>query len=171
MNAPSAEQLARAMRAMPRQSLEAKLASGELTALATTIATEELSRRDKDGEPLQESPPGFAEKQSSESTEDLAPTGEGWSMLTWLVAFCIALIIIMTFGSTARNKADQSFLYGLIFIQASILSALFRVVASLFSSESTLSPAGKLLAVGALCFALFALTLCSGMAQTGWKGG
>jgi hypothetical protein len=171
MNTPSAEQLARAMRTMPRHSLEAKMASGELTALGRTVAAEELSRRDKEGEPTQDATTEFAGGDAAESATAPEVAGDGWSKVTWLVAFGIALLVILAFGSTARNKADQSFLYAVIIVQASILAGLFRVLASIFSSRSSLSWAGKLVAVGGMSFALFALTLCSGMAQTGWRGG
>jgi len=73
--------------------------------------------------------------------------------------------------STAKNKADQSFLHGVIVLQAALLAGLFRVVASVFSSASSMGVLARFLVVGAICFALFVLTMCSVIAESGWKGG
>jgi hypothetical protein len=58
---PTREQLAATMRTLPRHLLEAKLASGELTEIAEGVATDELKRREQEGEPVSldgHSPPG-----------------------------------------------------------------------------------------------------------------
>jgi hypothetical protein len=162
---PTREQLAATMRTLPRHLLEAKLASGELTEIAEGVATDELKRREQEGEPVVEQEPAGTD--ARRSMEDFT----GWSLTAWSIAFAIALFVVVAFGTTARNKGDQSFLYGVILTQAALLAGLFRVVASVFSSESSLGTLGKILVVGAICFALFILTMCSVMSQSGWKGG
>jgi hypothetical protein len=170
MTLPSHEQLTRAMAAMPRHALEAKLASGELTAVAQAIAMEELKRRDQEGEPLELAQVGPHDRvRSAESPSSESITG--WSASAWAIAFGLSLLVVLFFGSTAKNKADQSFLYGVIVVQAALLAGLSRVVVSVFSSSRSLGLLGKFLAGGAICFALFALTMCSAISQSGWKGG
>jgi hypothetical protein len=156
---------------MPRHALEAKLASGELTAAAQVIATEELKRRDQEGEPIEQPEIKTIDKHVRSAERPSVESLTGWSASAWAIAFVLALLIMAIFGTTAKNKADQSFLYGVIVLQAALLAGLFRVVGSVFSSTSSLGVLGKVVAVGAICFALFALTMCSVISQSGWKGG
>jgi len=155
---------------MPRHALEAKLASGELTAVARGIAMEELKRRDQEGEPGELAQIG---------PHDHVPSGEmpssksltGWSVSAWAIAFGLSLLVVLAFGSSAKNKADQSFLYGVIVVQAALLAGLSRIVISFFGSSTPMGLLARFLAGGAICFALFALTMCSIISQSGWGGG
>jgi len=86
-----------------------------------------------------------------------------------VVSVCV--LIVAWFGTTARNKGDQWFLYAVILFQALVLAGILRAAAAVFSSSSALGVLGKILAIGALGYVLFALTVCSTMAQHGWSGG
>ena len=171
MNAhPSREQLAIAIGALSSHAIRAKLQSGELTPLGRSVAEEELARREKEGVPELEPEPAALHAERESPSEPLRRP-LGWSWGAWLVVTGICFLVVAQFGATARNKADQQFLYGVILIQALALTGVMRTVAALFSSSSALGVIGKLVVVGALGFVLFALTLCSGMAQHGWGGG
>jgi len=167
---PSREQLAVAIAALSSEAIRSKLQSNELTALGKAVAEAELARRAREGEPAVESAAeNFGE--AHYETSEFLRRPLGWSWGQWFVATGLCIMIVSLFGTTARNKADQSFLYAVILIQAVALAGIVRAVSSIFASSSTLGVLGKIAAVGILCFVLAALTLCSGMAQHGWGGG
>ena len=167
---PSREQLALAIGALSSHAIRAKLQSNELTALARSVAEEELARREKEGV-LEPEPEAAALHAEHESASELLRRPLGWSWGLWLAVLGICVLVVAQFGATARNKADQQFLYAVILVQALALTGIIRTVIAVFSPSSTLGVLGKLAVVGALGFVLFGLTLCSVIAQHGWGGG
>lgn len=167
---PTREQLALAIGALSSHAIRAKLQSNELTALGRSVAEEELVRRENEGEtePEIEAAAFHAEY---ESASELLRRPLGWSWGLWLAVTSICVLVVAGFGATARNQADQQFLYVVIIVQALALAGILRAVMAVFSSSSALGVLGKVAVVGALGYVLFALTLCSGMAQHGWGGG
>lgn len=167
---PSREQLEIAIGALSTDSIRARLQSGAMTELGRAVAEEELARREREGEPPAEAepPPALFD---TEATNDFFERPFGWSWLQWLAVFGFCFLVVLSFGATARNKADQGFLVAVILVQALALAGILRAVAAIFFSSSALGLLGKLLAIAALGFVLFALTLCSAMAQHGWGGG
>jgi hypothetical protein len=81
------------------------------------------------------------------------------------------VLIVASFGTHAKQKADQTFLYGVVLLQSLCLAGILRSVSSIFTSSLSLGLLGKLLAAGMLAFAIAGLTLCSTLAQSGWGGG
>ena len=167
---PSREQLSIAIGALSSESIRAKLRGNELTVLGRSVAEEELTRRDQAGSSeVTPSAPDIYEER--ESASEFLQRPLGWSWVQWLAVTGVCVLIVALFGTTARNKADQSFLYAVILVQSLALAGIIRAVTAIFSSSPVHGVLTKILAVGALGFVLFALTLCSGMAQHGWGGG
>jgi hypothetical protein len=171
MNAqPSREQLSIAIGALSSESIRAKLQDHELTALARAVAEEELARRENEGEP--ETPPMVAALEDSPwFSSDLLQRPLGWSWGRWLAVTAVCVLIVASLGATARNKSDQSFLYGVILIQGIVVAGIVRAMTAVLNASSALGVLGRVAAIGVLAFVLLGLTLCSSLAQHGWGGG
>ncbi|MGH8582112.1 MAG: hypothetical protein ACREWG_04850 [Gammaproteobacteria bacterium] len=167
---PSREQLAIAMGALSTESIRSKFQSGELTEQGQSVAEEELARRAREGEPP-------AEPQFSPALFDSTPVYNiferpfGWSWGQWLAVVGFCFLVVISFGVTAKNAVDQVFLLAVILLQAIALAGILRAIAAIFFSSSALGVFGKLVAILALGAILFALTVCSVIAQHGWGGG
>jgi hypothetical protein len=89
----------------------------------------------------------------------------------WPLAFLIAFIAAASLGTTARNKADQPFLYVIIGLQTLFAGLLLVLLLALFNWRSALGFLGKLVAIAALVVVLAGLTLCSQMVTQPWGFG
>jgi hypothetical protein len=170
---PGREQLADTFRGLSTAVIRGKLDSGELTAVARAVAEAELSRRARDGEDVSSTvePDPHAPVDPNGEILDFLAAPFGWTWTRWLVLLTLGVIIVSRFGTSARNPGDQGFLYGVIFVQAALLTGIVRAVAAVFRYTSLLGLVGKVLAIGLLGYALFGLVVCSIMAQGGWRGG
>jgi hypothetical protein len=169
---PSRDQLSAAIRKLDSATIRGKLAAGELTPLARSVAEEILVERERDGTevaPVKSHPP--EEDPVAVMAADFARKPFGWSWGAWAVATLVFVPIVASFGSHARNPGDQAFLYAVILLQSLILAGILRGLASVFTSSGSLGLLGKVFAVGVLLFAMGALTVCSLFAQSGWRGG
>lgn len=90
-----------------------------------------------------------------------------WGILNWLVTFTMALIVVSSFGTTARQENDQGFLYLIVGIQALIITLIVRIAVAISRAQG-FGIAKKTLALLLLLSGLSALSLCSIMARHGW---
>jgi hypothetical protein len=168
----SRDQIAAAMQKLDSATLRGKLATGELTEMAKGLAEEILNQRELDGskEPAIVAIPDENDP-LDDAILDFVRRPFGWSWISWILAMLPCLVVVASFGTHAKNAADQSFLYGVIILQSLFLAGILRVIASIFKSSLSLGILGKLIAVGLLFFAIGTLTVCSTLAQSGWGGG
>jgi hypothetical protein len=168
----SRDQIATAMRKLDSATLRGKLATGELTEMAKGLAEEILSERQRDGveEPVGEVASTRVDP-LDDAVVDFVRRPFGWGWITWLAVLLVCVLIVASFGTHAKQKADQTFLYGVVLLQSLCLAGILRSVSSIFTSSLSLGLLGKLLAAGMLAFAIAGLTLCSTLAQSGWGGG
>ena len=168
----SSDQIAAAMRRLDSATLRGKLATGELTEMAKGLAEEVLSERQRDG--LEETAGEVSSIQVDpldDAIVDFVRRPFGWSWITWLAVLVACVLVVASFGTHAKLKADQTFLHGVILLQSVCLAGILRCISSIFTSSLSLGLLGKLLAAGMLAFAIAGLTLCSVLAQSGWGGG
>ena len=146
-----------------------KLASDELTETARAIAIEELDRRQhhSQDEAIARITPTEIDEHHVSPTEST----HGWGFLQWLILFVLCLSVVLAFGTETKNKIDQSFLYGVIFIQSLALTGVVRTFIAVFSSKGLSSIIVKIIAICMLCGILLSLSVCSLLAQHGWGGG
>lgn len=168
----SRDQIAAAMRKLDSATLRGKLATGELTEMAKGLAEEILNERQRDRaeEPVGEVTPTHVDP-LDEAIVDFVRKPFGWDWITWLAVLLVCVMVVASFGTHAKLKADQTFLYGVILLQSLCLAGILRSISSIFTSSLSLGLLGKLLAAGMLAFAIAGLTLCSALAQSGWGGG
>lgn len=168
----SRDQIAAAMRKLDSATLRGKLATGELTEMAKGLAEEILGERQRDGveEPVREVSSPRADS-LDDAIVDFVRRPFGWSWITWLAVLLVCVLVVASFGTHSKQKADQTFLYGVILLQSLCLAGILRSISSIFNSSLSLGLWGKLLAAGMLAFAIAGLTVCSTLAQSGWGGG
>ena len=169
---PSAKQIAAAMQRLDSATLRGRLASGELTETGRALAQELLRQREQEGN---EEPAVASESLPVAPLENaILEFGRrpfGWSWGNWVVAILLCVMVVASFGTHARQRTDQTFLYGVIFLQSLLLAGILRAVSSIFTSSLSLGLLGKIIAVGLLCYVIGLLTICSTLAQSGWGGG
>lgn len=172
---PSADQLRKTYSELEIEFIRARIASGELTDAALVVAREELQRRglaETQAAAEMPSPPEVStELEVLEYIRDFLYEPFGWSWGIWIVVFVVCLLLVASFGITARQQNDQLFLYAVVGIQAAALSGVVRAFAAVFSFNTVAGTLGKIIAIGVLGVVLFALTVCSELAKHGWGGG
>jgi hypothetical protein len=129
-------------------------------------------RNDLDaGNPVTETEHGREDKLNSASEQTSLVKGL-FIVIGLLLSTFSFLVFVSTFGIKTRNPNDQGFLYGVIVVQILILVCIVYLQASAASlSSSRIDGVLKAITVGALCFVLCLLSMCSVFAQYGWQGG
>jgi hypothetical protein len=172
---PSADQLRKTYSELGTEFIHTRIASGELTETALAVAKEELQRRGLAEPPVAAEiptpPAASTELEVVEYILDFLYEPFGWSWGIWIVVFVVCLLLVASFGITARQQTDQIFLYAVVVIQAAALSGVVRAFAAVFSFNSVAGTLGKIIAIGVLGVVIFALTVCSELAKHGWGGG
>jgi hypothetical protein len=160
------------MQRLDSATLRGKLASGDLTEMATGLAEEILRERERGAleEPGNEVP-SVRNDRADDALVDFVREPFGWSWLVWCFVVLFCLLVVASFGTQARQSGDQTFLYGVIMLQSLLLAGIFRAVSSILTSSMSLGILGKLVVIGVFVFAIGGLTMCSVLAQSGWRGG
>jgi len=167
---PSADQLRQPYRELQTEFIRDRIASGQLSDTALTIANEELQRRGAATEPMAPFATDAGDDHS-DAVRDFLSEPFGWTWRMWLAVFVLCFLVVASFGVKARQQGDQAFLYGVIVVQAVALSGVIRTVVAVFRFSSFASTFVKLAAICALGVVLFGLTVCSELARHGWRGG
>ena len=108
MMLPSRDQLIAAMRELDTAAIRGKLASGELTEIAQAVATEELSRRDQeDDECIQPRYGPVDDFDLGHASINFLKQPLGWGWMNWMVLLLICAPIVMSFGVSAKQKAED----------------------------------------------------------------
>lgn len=136
------------------------LAQGHLSLDARTVALKELARR---GEPAPELPPGFAEGDPE--------GGQARSIWVWLLIFMVAFGAMCLFGTSAHNRDDSGFLWGVIFLQALVLTGCIAGLASFARSSSVTGVMGRVVMLLVLGVLIVGLSMCASFVRSGWLGG
>ncbi|GHU31865.1 hypothetical protein AGMMS50256_21020 [Betaproteobacteria bacterium] len=90
-------------------------------------------------------------------------------LANWLAALIISFLIIVSFGTKAKNPNRQDFLESVILLQTLTLTIIIRAIAAFKFSEEGLGGFFKMIGIGALCFVMLLLSLCSTDLQTSYR--
>lgn len=171
VNYPDEDQLAEAYRSKSSDWLREQLASGHLTQAAVAGVMVELQRRGE--QPLSSGPPPPSDDDLvSEHRQDerVVQPRKPWPWWVWPVLFVVGLAYAMSQGINAKEPQDQSFLMGVIVLQALamvLLVAAFRFTQRLRTVAGAL---GGLVLLAIPAVALFLLWLLSSIARHGFGG-
>lgn len=171
VNYPGEQELAGAYRSKSSDWLREQLASGHLTRAAAASAMVELQRRGEQPSSYGPPPPSDDDLVSEHRQDErVVQPRKPWPWWVWLVLFVVGLAYAMSQGINAQEPQDQSFLMGVIVLQALAMVLLVAAFRFIRGARTVAGALGGLVVVAIPAVALFLLWLLSSIARHGFGG-
>ena len=100
-----------------------------------------------------------------------AESGRGAPKWIWLLVFLASFALMCAFGTSAHDKVNKGFLWGVISLQALLLTACLAGLVSFASAGSAGGVITRIVMLLVLAVLVLGLSMCASLARTGWLGG